>query len=122
MCERTPAELLTFVEDHDATFFLAETEGSVVGTASARIQTYDSADAVPGAVGIIDHMVVDAKRRSQGIGSVLLTTARALAARARCRELCGLVWAANDRAVRFYEAEGFVPQLLRLAWSDQGAG
>ena len=66
---------------------------------------------------MIDNLVVDTKRRGQGVGNVLLRAAKQWAQAKGLNFLQTSVWVANAGAKQFYEKHGFqtLNQKIELA-------
>ena len=58
----------------------------------------------------IDDLCVDESLRGRGIGRELYEAALSLARESGCYNLTLNVWSCNPSAMRFYEAQGLVPQ------------
>ena len=60
----------------------------------------------------IDDLCVDETRRGEHIGKALYEAAVRLARESGCYNLTLNVWSCNASALRFYEAQGLVPQKI----------
>jgi GNAT superfamily N-acetyltransferase len=87
------------------TVLVAESRGRVVGIADLVVVTSLLDGAVPHAV--LDSLVVDVRSRGNGIGTSLLTAARAVALAAGCCRLEFLSSKGLTEAHRFYRGVGF---------------
>jgi ribosomal protein S18 acetylase RimI-like enzyme len=79
-------------------FLLAEQDGQIVGTI---IGGYD------GRRGMIYHLAVHQSLRKQGIGELLLSEVEKRLQAKGCVKCYLLVFADNERAIRFYENRGW---------------
>ena len=64
----------------------------------------------------IDDLCVDEAMRGRHIGKELFEAAVALARDSGCYNLTLNVWSCNPSAMRFYEAQGLVPQKVGMEW------
>ena len=62
----------------------------------------------------IDALCVDEKKRGKHIGKELFEAAIKLAEENNCYNLTLNVWSCNSSAMRFYEAQGLVPQKVGM--------
>lgn len=62
----------------------------------------------------IDDLCVDEKKRGKHIGKKLFEAAIKLAKENNCYNLTLNVWSCNSSAMRFYEAQGLVPQKVGM--------
>lgn len=62
----------------------------------------------------IDDLCVDEAFRGKGVGSALYAYIRRFAKETGCRSVTLNVWACNESAKKFYEAQGLVPQKIGL--------
>ena len=62
----------------------------------------------------IDDLCVDEKLRGKHIGKELYEAAVALARESGCYNLTLNVWSCNPSAIRFYEAQGLLPQKIGM--------
>jgi len=97
-----------YVEAEDKAYFLAETNGEVVGCLNIARQTASAYPMYrPREFAMIMNVVVDEAHRRKGIGTALLEEAKRWA---RDRHLSVIqlgVWVANGPAVAFYAKHGF---------------
>lgn len=96
----------------DATFLIAEAEGTAAGYAflrSAPVPAHvtDPAPGQPGAAVEIARFYVDAPWHGRGIAHALMDAAIAEAAQRAARTIWLGVWERNARAIRFYAKRGF---------------
>jgi GNAT superfamily N-acetyltransferase len=84
---------------------VAEADGAVVGSMVLLIVPNFSHGALPWA--IVENLVVDAGRRRQGIGRLLMDYARERAREAGCYKIQLLSNTKRQEAHRFYKALGF---------------
>ena len=114
-----PKELIAhFVESKDADVILASTDTEIIGLLNLEkssnppypmFKQHECA--------MIDNLVVDTKRRGQGVGSVLLRAAKQWAQAKGLKFLQTSIWVANAGAKQFYEKHGFqtLNQKIELA-------
>ena len=89
----------------DATLFVADDDGAVVGLLGIELSSYGVADF---------GMMVDPDRRGEGIGSMLLAAAVDWARSAGSHKLALQVWPHNEAAIALYRKFGFQQEgLLR---------
>ena len=62
----------------------------------------------------IDDLCVDEKLRGQHIGKSLYDAAKKLAKNSGCYNLTLNVWSCNPSALKFYEAQGLLPQKITM--------
>ena len=62
----------------------------------------------------IDDLCVDENLRGKHIGKALYDAAVALATESGCYNLTLNVWSCNQSALRFYEAQGLIPQKIGM--------
>ena len=93
------------IERDDATMFVAEDAGRLVGSLGIEVRPYGVADL---------GMMVAADRRGQGVGSDLLQAAIAWARAAGAHKVVLECWPHNEAAIALYKKFGFEEEgLLR---------
>lgn len=104
-------EVLALFDKEDAPVFVAKSDGGeVLGYAIAMIKVNDSPAQGDYATLYIDDINVSEKARRLGVGSALLDACRHYAKKKGCYNMTLNVWAFNEGAIAFYEANGFKPQ------------
>ncbi len=112
----TVEEFAATLQRPDHTWFAAvNTEGCIQGYAyCVRFEWETSANLVANTILGVDELCVDSACRRQGIGTLLLDAAKALAAQVGASSLELQVWEANEAAFRFFERYGLHTQRRRL--------
>ena len=104
-------ELYSFDRFADAirsrSLYVAKIGGLVVGYVTVKIRDYNWPGVVRRKVMLIDELCVEESCRNQGIGTQIVTDARALAKAFGCTDLQLGVYPQNDAAVAFYQKCGF---------------
>ena len=104
-------ELYTFDRFADAirsrSLYVAKIGCLVVGYVTVKIRDYNWPGVVRRKVMLIDELCVEESCRNQGIGTQIVTDARALAKAFGCTDLQLGVYPQNDAAVAFYQKCGF---------------
>ncbi|MBQ7364948.1 MAG: GNAT family N-acetyltransferase [Clostridia bacterium] len=111
----TAEEVKAMFHKPEAPLFVAcDSEGNVVGYAICQV--IENKNPAMGAFSTlyIDDINVSDRVRRQGVGSALLSACREEAKQKGCYNITLNVWAFNEGARRFYEANGFTPQRLIL--------
>lgn len=108
----TDGELRAILADENTPVFVATDEGGgVLGYAFCiLIQHKDHNILTDIKTLYIDDLCVDESTRGTGVGRALYEHVKAFAGAAGCYNLTLNVWACNERAMRFYEHLGLVPQ------------
>jgi ribosomal protein S18 acetylase RimI-like enzyme len=95
--------------------FVAECDGKVVGVLYATIESADDDEVTHGYHRVsVDEVSVDPEYRSMKIGSKLMQEVENWAKENEISDLTTLVYAFNDRAVKFYEDNGYKPYSIKL--------
>ena len=112
----TDEELTEILKDDTRPIFVAENEeGKVEGYAfCVFIQHKDNNILTDIKTLYIDDLCVDAKTRGTGVGRALYEYVLAFAKAEGCYNLTLNVWSCNERALRFYERLGLVPQKIGM--------
>jgi ribosomal protein S18 acetylase RimI-like enzyme len=106
------------LEKPDVVVLAAEQETAPVGYAYASVEGYDYM-ALRGPAGVIHDLFVEPKKRSQGIGRMLLDAAIA-ALRARGAKQVVLSTAhRNEAAQRLFATAGFRPTMIEMTLDGQ---
>lgn len=103
--KQAEAMLATFARYPSYRLFVACDGDQVVGTYALLVMHNLAHCGTPSAV--VEDVVVDATRRSQGIGEAMMRHAMGLAAQAGCYKLALSSNAIRERAHAFYESIGF---------------
>lgn len=93
----------------NATAFVAEHSGEVVGMCTVQLLISTAAG---GKVGLVEDVVIGLEHRSKGIGSALLRELEAWAAERGLVRLQLLADRDNHAAIRFYRCKGWSPTNL----------
>ena len=88
--------------------YVAKIEGNVVGYALLVIRDVCQRGVVPHRVMEIQELAVHEAAQGHGIGTEMMSDVRVLAKAFRCDQLKLGVYPQNERAIRFYEANGFM--------------
>jgi shikimate dehydrogenase len=103
-----PSSVTELLDEPFNLFFLAEVDGIVVGYLYADVRP---AEETPMTYPLkrlwIHQIVVASEHRRQGVGAALLAAAKSYAAAQGINTLALSVWAFNQEALRFFEAQGF---------------
>ncbi len=99
------AALAAMIARDDVWLLVACVDGEAMGTLQLTIVPNLSHGAAPWAN--VEHMVVDARARGQGVGAALIDEATARARAARCYKISLTSNVAREDAHRFYRAHGF---------------
>lgn len=106
---------LNIIDDKNCLMLVAEYEGKVVGVLYANIESADDDEVTYGYHRVsIDEVSIDPDYRSMGIGSKLMQEAENWARQNNISDLTTLAYTFNDRAVRFYENNGYEPYSIKL--------
>lgn len=103
--EQAEAMLATFARYPSYRLFVACDGAQIVGTYALLVMHNFAHCGAPSAV--VEDVVVDAARRSQGIGEAMMRHAMDLAAEAGCYKLALSSNVIRERAHAFYESIGF---------------
>jgi GNAT superfamily N-acetyltransferase len=98
------------IQDSATSCFLAEVDGVLAGQLVARIKRESSLR--PVRVAELESMFVRPEYRSQGVGAALVAEFFGWARKQRAERAAVTAFAGNDRAVQFYERNGFEPRSL----------
>lgn len=104
----------TMFDDPTLVILVAVEDDAVLGYAIAKL--CENKNPAQGAyvTFYIDDLNVSASARRKGVGSALLDACRRLAKEKNCYNVTLNVWAFNEGAIRFYEANGFKVQRMIL--------
>ena len=95
--------------------FIAEEQETVVGYCFCMVQEIENDPVLcDRKVLYIDDLCVDEAQRGKHIGKELYEAALKLAKERGCYNLTLNVWSCNPSAIKFYEAQGLVPQKLGM--------
>jgi len=116
----TPDEVLAMMAQSGNVFFIAIVDDRPAGYVYAQIaHRPESAIRRPMELIYVHHFSVDEAFQGQGVGSALMTAIRDLAQAESISHLEVDVWSFNDRALTFFEHQGFSVYNQRL-WMDLG--
>jgi GNAT superfamily N-acetyltransferase len=101
-CQRVLKEM---ARRPDYSLLVAEEDGEVIGTTVIAILPGFAHKTNPFAV--IEYVVVDEKKRSQGVGKVLMDYCKDVAKKAGCYKIMLTSDKRRDRAHKFYRSIGF---------------
>ena len=97
--------------DDSVYVFIGEVDGEPIGYVLAEVSTReDDAYSYARQTMLIDQMSVNPERRSQGYGEALMGAVFDLARSLGIGRVVLTVWAFNERAIDFYERQGFKPR------------
>ena len=105
----TVGEVKERLSKEDSGVFVAELDGNTVGYVFCDVITEGAVQTL-----YIDDLCVDEKKRGKHIGKKLFEAAIKLAKENNCYNLTLNVWSCNSSAMRFYEAQGLVPQKVGM--------
>lgn len=106
---------LNMIEDENARVLVAESDNQVVGTLYATIEKEEDDAVTHGYHRIsIDEVSVCPDYRSKGIGSLLMKEIENWARENKICDLTTLVYAFNEKAINFYENNGYAPYSVKL--------
>ena len=107
-------ELKALIKDESRPILVSANEqDEVMGYCFCIFQSHaDSAVLTDVKTLYIDDLCVDERLRGRGIGRELYRAAVRLARDSGCYNLTLNVWSCNPSAIKFYEAEGLVPQKI----------
>lgn len=101
--------------DDQVTIFIGEVNGEPVGYVVAQIiERSDSPYSYAQRALLVDQVSVNSDQRSKGYGEQLMQQVFDLAKSLGIRMVLLTVWAFNQRAVAFYERQGFVVRDVRM--------
>jgi ribosomal protein S18 acetylase RimI-like enzyme len=114
------AEVAALLERPEHVILMAETDAIPVGYLYLQV-VHRPESLIRHALDLvyIHHISVDDAYQGQGVGSALIAAARDLAREEDITHLELDVWSFNDRALHFFEHQGFTVYNQRL-WMDQG--
>jgi len=106
----TPDKLLDIIKDKNRPILVADDGKKVVGYAFCIIQKH-SGDSVLTDISTLylDDLCVDENMRGKHIGSAIYAAVLTLAKELGCHNVTLNVWAMNDSAQKFYNAQGLKP-------------
>ena len=111
----TDEELRALLCDEMRPIFVAVQDGNVCGYAFCIFRQLPTDNILTDIKTLyIDDLCVDESARGQGIGRALYAYVHAFAKQSGCYNLTLNVWACNERALRFYEACGLMPQKIGM--------
>lgn len=101
---------------NDAVYaFIGEVDSEPVGHILAQvIERADNPYAYAFRALMVDEMSVNAEHRSKGYGETLMDAVFDLAKSLGIQRVLLTVWAFNQRAIAFYERQGFAPRDIRM--------
>ena len=103
------------LEDEEATLFVAENSGAVVGLAEIRLTRTKSLPVLVQKICVfLQELYVAEALRGQGIGTELLQAARAWARDRGAESMRTTVVPTNDAARAFYDKHGFTDTMISL--------
>ncbi|HET8628827.1 MAG TPA: GNAT family N-acetyltransferase [Thermomicrobiales bacterium] len=109
------AAFAALLADPDAAIFIAEVGGAPAGYVYARVERRpDNPFSYAGETLFVEHISVEPAYQRRGLGERLLGEAVALAREAGIPRVALAVWSFNDRARRFFAAQGFTAWQERL--------
>lgn len=110
------AELELLLADETRPVLVSVDESdTVLGYCFCMYQQHDGSGALTDIKTLyIDDLCVDEMLRGKGIGKELYAAAVALARESGCYNLTLNVWSCNPTALRFYEAQGLLPQKIGM--------
>ena len=107
----TDEELSAILACPETPVFVAEEEGYVLGYAFCVFTQHKDHNILTDIKTLyIDDLCVDETIRGKGVGRTLYEHVLAFAKKSGCYNVTLNVWACNERAYRFYEHLGLVPQ------------
>ena len=112
----TDEELLEIIGDDTTPIFVGVNEKEeVLGYAFCIFQQHIKSSVLTDIKTLyIDDLCVDEKLRGKHIGKELFEAAKALAKESGCYNLTLNVWSCNPSAIKFYEAQGMLPQKIGM--------
>ena len=122
---RTTDDVLDLLKNPEGEVWVAESEGAVTGLVYLEHREFKDLLVVRERKFIlVDMLVVDARRRGEGIGKMLMEKAKEVAVENGCSELQLKVMAGNAQARGWYEGLGYEPMLsqmwMRLDGGERG--
>ncbi|MBE6928366.1 MAG: GNAT family N-acetyltransferase [Ruminococcaceae bacterium] len=106
-------ELKQLLKDEARPIFVAEVDGKVAGYVFCVLRRLDNNSIMTDVRNLhIDDLCVDETQRGKGIGTALISFAKAYAKQKGCYHMTLNVWALNENAMRFYEKCGMLPQKI----------
>jgi ribosomal protein S18 acetylase RimI-like enzyme len=109
------AAFAALLADPDTAIFIAEVGGEPAGYVYARVERRpDNPFGYAGEALFVEHLSVEPAHQRRGIGERLLGEVVALARAASIPRVALAVWSFNDRARRFFAAQGFAAWQERL--------
>jgi ribosomal protein S18 acetylase RimI-like enzyme len=119
---RRKDQYLRWLQGDKARLLIAEREGRPVGYAMLTVHPGPSTWDIGERLVEIESLAVAEDARGQGIGAELLAAARSVAREVGAARLSLGVMHANERALRFYEREGFRPFYVELLSEGPSGG
>ena len=114
----TPEMVAEFQEhftDEQTVVYIGEVDGEAVGYVVAQVMQRPESSYTYGIHYMyIDQMSVNAEHRSSGYGEQLMHTVFDLAKSMGIHKVVLNVWAFNERAIAFYERQGFKARDIRM--------
>ena len=109
------ADFRSRLADDQNYIFIAEIESTPIGyTLTQIVERSDSPYSYATRSLLIDQISVNADQRSHGYGEALMQHAFDLAKSLGITRVLVGVWAFNERAIAFYERQGFKPRDVRM--------
>lgn len=119
--QKTPKNILprgTFlnmIEGKRALVVVAELKSKIVGLLYATIEKEEGDEVIKGYHRIsVDELYVEPSHRNKGVGSLLMQDVEKWAKKKRINDLTVLVYAFNQKSLKFYENHGYKPYSIRL--------
>lgn len=107
--------LLIFKDENKPVFVAVDGDDNVLGYAFCIFQQYKDNNIMTDIKTLyIDDLCVDEKCRGKHIGQALYNFVLDFARDAGCYNVTLNVWACNVNAIKFYEAQGLVPQKIGM--------
>lgn len=102
------------IQDPDHEIIIARNENKVIGFLSVATEKFTD-DLMPAPFSTIEYIEVDSNFQSFGIGQKLIEEAEKIAHLRGHKYIELLVWETNEKAIKFYEKNGFYTIERRMA-------
>lgn len=115
-CQKyTASQVTAMLNDPAAPIFVAAEQEHVLGYCFCVFKRYEKDPVMADyATLYIDDLCVDENCRGKGVGTALYEHACKYARANRCSSVTLNVWCCNEKAMKFYEHLGLVPQMIGM--------
>ena len=114
---RSPGHIATLINDEDATLFVAETRGAIIGFLNMKLYTTKHPVMLARTYIHIHDIVISQEFQGQGVAQLLLDEAIVWGQERGVTQFQLNVFEFNQRAIAFYEKSGFVTGSRKM-WLD----